>query len=226
MPLTFHNAPDCTECDLHQSAHSVGVGTVCFNVGGESALVVVGQNPGHHEDRAGTPFIGPAGKLLKAVYLQPLLRSGINPTIYLTNPVRCGPTSPVPTRSLRICSNRFLIPEIDRIILHHQRVVILATGAPACSVLTTHKLGSPWSLTRDAFSRQPLQWADNAVVYFTYHPAAVLRKHTLGHAVADHLELVRNWFLAAVPTISQPTIIPARPPCLTPPTTTRTGTTP
>jgi hypothetical protein len=50
------------------------------------------------------------------------------------------------------------------------------------------------------------------VVYFTYHPAAVLRKRTLVHAVADHLELVRNWFLGQTPSVTSPTIISPRPP--------------
>jgi DNA polymerase len=211
-PLTFHNHPDCRLCPLHESARSVGVGTTCYHVGGRSALIVIGQNPGADEDRAGIPFIGRSGRLLKSVYLDPLLRSGVDPTVYLTNPARCGPDSPVPPRSLRICSESHLIPEVDRIIQHHSRTVLLATGAPACSVLTGHKLGSPWSLTREAFSKQPLQWGPTSVVYFTYHPAAVLRKRTLGHAVADHLVLVKNWLLADTPTISRPDIIPPRPP--------------
>ena len=211
-PLAFHNHPDCTLCPLHESARSVGVGTVCHHVGGRSALIVVGQNPGADEDRAGIPFIGRSGRLLKSVYIAPLLRSGVDPTVYLTNPARCGPDSPVPSRSLRICSEAHLIPEVDRIIQHHSKTVVLATGSAACSVLSGHKLGSPWSLTREAFSRQPLQWSDTSVVYFTYHPAAVLRKPTLGHVVADHLELIRNWFLELTPTISRPTIIPPGPP--------------
>ena len=215
--LTFQNHPDCRECPLHETARSVGVGTVCHHRGGESALVVVGQNPGTQEDRAGVPFVGPSGQLLKRAYVAPLLQSGVDPTVYLTNPARCGPTSPVPARSLRACSETHLIPELDRITQHHSRVAILATGAPACSALTECKLGSPWSLTRKAFSSQPLAWADNAVVFFTYHPAAVLRKRTLIHAVADHLELVKNWLLSETPLVSRPTIIEPRPPCLTPP---------
>src|SRR5690606_11541411 len=50
----------CTACRLHATRNSV-----VFGVGNPNAdVVVVGEAPGHEEDRRGEPFVGRAGKLL------------------------------------------------------------------------------------------------------------------------------------------------------------------
>lgn len=55
-----HEAADCQACDLWR----VGTQTV-FGQGPASAeVVLVGEQPGDHEDLAGEPFVGPAGRLL------------------------------------------------------------------------------------------------------------------------------------------------------------------
>jgi DNA polymerase len=214
----FETNPSCTACPLYHGAISVCVPTICWHKGGDDALYVLGQNPGAEEDVAGVPFIGRAGKLLKAVYLEPLLKSGLNPTIYLANPARCGPVSPVPDRCLRICWASYGAPELAELAGIHRRIVVLATGAPATFSITGFKLESPWSLAK-AFSNQAFEYAPNITVFWTYHPAYLLRKKVMAHAVADHLELVRQHFLSEGPSISQPHIVRPRPPCLTPPTT-------
>jgi len=223
MKLSFETDPACRACSLWQQAQTVCVTSTCWHQGGEDALWVVGQNPGAEEDKAGIPFIGRAGQLLKKVYLEPLLASGINPTIYLTNPVRCGPISPPPERCWKTCYGLFSGPELDRVIDQHSRVAVLATGAVAVAAITGYKQESHWSLS-EAFNRQGWELTDNCSVFFTYHPAAVLRKRTLAHPVADHLELLRNWFLCTTPSVSQPTIVSPRPPCHS--GTTPTSTTP
>lgn len=207
----FITNPICDACPLHQQARTVCVPTITYHKGGDDALFVLGQNPGREEDQAGQPFIGPAGKLLKAVYLEPLLAAGVNPTIYLTNPVRCGPQSPVPERAIATCYPLYTVPDLRRVANLHRRVVLLGTGAPAVAAVTRHKLGSQWSLTK-AFNRQAFEVDENITAFWTYHPAYVLRKRVMAHAVADHLELVRNFLLAKSPTISEPTIVKPRPP--------------
>src|SRR5687767_10072218 len=54
-------AATCTQCDLYKRATQ----TVFGEGSPRSAIVLVGEQPGHEEDLAGRPFIGPAGRLLE-----------------------------------------------------------------------------------------------------------------------------------------------------------------
>jgi DNA polymerase len=73
-------AESCRRCDLWR------LGTqVVFGEGAKRSLMLVGEQPGDVEDRAGRPFVGPAGKLLREV----LEEVDIAPEdIYLTNAVK------------------------------------------------------------------------------------------------------------------------------------------
>jgi uracil-DNA glycosylase len=53
-------APECRGCELYRDATQV-----VFGDGPERArLMLVGEQPGDSEDKAGEPFVGPAGRLL------------------------------------------------------------------------------------------------------------------------------------------------------------------
>ena len=54
------SARDCTACDLYKT----GTQTVFGEGGPESKLMFVGEQPGDQEDKAGHPFVGPAGRML------------------------------------------------------------------------------------------------------------------------------------------------------------------
>src|SRR4051812_35707718 len=74
-------AADCRGCPLHEPA----IQTV-FGEGDPGAeLVLVGETPGDQEDRAGRPFVGPAGRELdRALEAAGLVRE----RLYLTNAVK------------------------------------------------------------------------------------------------------------------------------------------
>ena len=74
-------AAACTACDLHLR----GTQTV-FGEGLQKArCVFVGEQPGDAEDRAGRPFVGPAGRLLDRA----LEEAGIDRRlVYVTNTVK------------------------------------------------------------------------------------------------------------------------------------------
>lgn len=74
-------AADCRGCELYRDATQV-----VFSDGPARArLVLVGEQPGDHEDREGEPFVGPAGRLLDAA----LEDAGIvREDVYLTNAVK------------------------------------------------------------------------------------------------------------------------------------------
>jgi len=81
---TRAEAMGCTRCPLFE----IGTQTV-FGAGPAAAAVMfVGEAPGAQEDRAGQPFVGPAGKLFD----EALSEAGIDrSTVYVTNAVKHRP---------------------------------------------------------------------------------------------------------------------------------------
>jgi DNA polymerase len=74
-------ALDCKACDLWKT----GTQTVFGEGPSRSQIMFVGEQPGDQEDRAGHPFVGPAGKLLDRA----LEQAGIDhSSVYLTNVVK------------------------------------------------------------------------------------------------------------------------------------------
>src|SRR5438270_3363609 len=74
-------AAKCTDCDLYEHATQT-----VFGEGPEDAdVVLMGEQPGDKEDKAGHPFVGPAGRLLD----QALEEAGIaRERAYVTNAVK------------------------------------------------------------------------------------------------------------------------------------------
>ena len=84
-------ASKCTNCDLYKNATQT-----VFGEGPLSAqLMLIGEQPGDHEDRVGKPFVGPAGRLLD----EALEDAGIDRTkTYVTNAVKHFKWMPQGTR--------------------------------------------------------------------------------------------------------------------------------
>ena len=75
------DAADCKACPLWKGATQTvfGEGTA------DSKLMLVGEQPGDYEDRAGHPFVGPAGRILD----QAMEAAGIpRASAYVTNAVK------------------------------------------------------------------------------------------------------------------------------------------
>jgi DNA polymerase len=71
----------CTRCPLHCNATQA----VCGEGPARAALMIVGEQPGDHEDLAGRPFVGPAGQLFDKVAQEAGLDRG---DAYVTNAVK------------------------------------------------------------------------------------------------------------------------------------------
>ena len=56
-------AAHCTRCELYEAATQ----TVFGEGRADAWLVLVGEQPGDQEDKAGEPFVGPAGRVLAEV---------------------------------------------------------------------------------------------------------------------------------------------------------------
>ena len=74
-------AEGCKGCDLYLNANQT-----VFGAGAQNAdMMLVGEQPGDQEDKAGAPFVGPAGKLLDKA----LVAAGVDrDRLYVTNAVK------------------------------------------------------------------------------------------------------------------------------------------
>lgn len=74
-------AADCRGCELWEPATQV-----VFSAGADDGrIALVGEQPGDSEDRAGVPFVGPAGKLLQRAVAE----AGMDRAqVYVTNAVK------------------------------------------------------------------------------------------------------------------------------------------
>ena len=81
VPKLASAAEQCRGCELWEDATQV-----VFSRGRASArIALVGEQPGDQEDRAGEPFVGPAGKVLADA----LEAASLDPSrVYLTNAVK------------------------------------------------------------------------------------------------------------------------------------------
>ena len=139
-------------------------------------LAIVGEAPGHDEDQAGRPFVGPSGELLDAL----LQEAGINRNdCYLTNVVKFRPPDNdlkrLPELGLNIVDcQRELIDELDQLAPN----CVLALGNTALQALTG-KTGIKQyrgSVLRSLNHRHK--------VAVTFHPAHLLRQ--AGGEVAEY----------------------------------------
>lgn len=85
-------AATCTRCQLYANATQT-----VFGEGKRRAIMLVGEQPGDQEDRAGRPFVGPAGRLLREL----LAEAGIaEDGVYVTNAVKHFKWRPRGTRRI------------------------------------------------------------------------------------------------------------------------------
>jgi len=148
--------------------------------------MLVGEQPGDLEDRAGHPFVGPAGKLLDAA----LTEAGIDRTrVYVTNAVKHFKFVPIERgRRLHKKPNAAEIRACHPWLQEEMRLlkprVIVALGATAAQAL----LGKQFRVTQDRGKPIPFQPAE--VVIATVHPSSVLR------APDDRRQEAREEFIA------------------------------
>jgi DNA polymerase len=151
---------------------TLGTQTVFGEGPRQADVMFVGEQPGDQEDKAGRPFVGPAGKLLDRA----LEEAGIDrETVYVTNAVKHfkwerGERS---TRRIHKKPNdaeiRACRPWLDSEIALVRPRVIITLGATASQAL----LGKQFRVTKDRGKPIPSPVAE--AVFATVHPASVLR---------------------------------------------------
>jgi DNA polymerase len=159
-------AEGCRGCELWKDATQV-----VFGEGPRSSsLMLVGEQPGDHEDREGEPFVGPAGKLLgRALDAAEIERDAV----YLTNAVKHFKWRPRGKRRLHqtpragevAACRPWLEAEIEAVAPEG----LLALGATASRSV----FGPAVKVTRDR--GQLLETPLARVASVTVHPSAILR---------------------------------------------------
>jgi uracil-DNA glycosylase len=160
-------AAGCRGCDLWINASQT-----VFGEGPKLAeVMLVGEQPGDQEDRAGHPFVGPAGRLLDHALLEAGIDRG---RVYVTNSVKHFKFVQIERgRRLHKKPNaaeiRACHPWLEEEIRVVKPRVIVALGATASQVL----LGKDFRVTRDRGKPIPSEWAEAIVA--TVHPSSILR---------------------------------------------------
>lgn len=159
-------AAHCRACPLWQT----GTQTV-FGEGSRTAVALfVGEQPGEQEDRAGKPFVGPAGQLFDRA----LHAAGIDRTqLYVTNVVKHFKWVAKGPRRIHQSPNKGEVtacrPWLTAEIAAIQPQGIVCLGAVAARAL----LGETFRVTRQRGEFLPSPLASWIVA--TIHPSAILR---------------------------------------------------
>jgi uracil-DNA glycosylase len=159
-------AAGCTACPLHADATQT-----VFGQGLKRAeMMLVGEQPGDHEDREGEPFVGPAGRVLD----EALDRVGIERTeVYVTNAVKHFKWEARGRRRIHQRPNVMEMnacrPWLEAEVAVVKPDVIVALGAVAARSL----YGTAVRVMRDRGSLVDSDLAPIATV--TVHPSSLIR---------------------------------------------------
>ena len=166
LPALKKAAASCEGCNIYKRATQ----TVFGEGPKEATVVFVGEQPGDYEDRAGRPFVGPAGRMFDKALAEARLERG---KVYVTNAVKHFKWKPMgkrrkherPLASEIAACFPWLEAEVE--VIRPQILVCL--GATAARVI----FGDSFRITRDRGRFAPTRWAPKTIA--TYHPSAVLR---------------------------------------------------
>src|SRR5262249_45216014 len=133
-------------------------------------LMLVGEQPGDSEDRAGLPFVGPAGRVLDAA----LADAGIDRSrAYVTNAVKHFKSVPRGKRRIHQRPDRYEIERcrwwLDREIDVITPQLIVALGATAAGAMAGH------AVTISKMRGRKIAVREGVDALVTVHPSYILR---------------------------------------------------
>ena len=187
-------AARCEGCELFRDATQ----TVFGQGSATATMMLVGEQPGDSEDKAGEPFVGPAGRLLDRA----LEEAGIDrSTVYVTNAVkhfRFTTTADSARRLHAKPSNRHVTachPWLEAELTALTPEVVVALGAiaaqallgPKFRVTQQHGQRLEWPPLTGLFAGSPIPIGH---VIATIHPSAVLRARTPADRETAYTQLV------------------------------------
>jgi uracil-DNA glycosylase family protein len=166
LTAVAHDAKDCRRCPLYRFATQTvfGEGPV------HAPVMLVGEQPGDHEDLQGRPFVGPAGRILDRA----LADAGVKRSrVYVTNAVKHFKFEPRGKRRLHKKPNAgeieackwWLDQELDII----KPALTVALGATAARALAGRAM--PIGTSRGHL----VEFRDGLPGLVTIHPSFLLR---------------------------------------------------
>jgi uracil-DNA glycosylase len=168
LPCLRQAAASCKACDLWKAATQ----TVFGEGRADATVMLVGEQPGDLEDRAGRPFVGPAGKLLD----QALVEAGIDRSdVYVTNVVKHFKWSAAERGKKRIHKKprdseiQACRPWLDAELAVVKPKILVCLGATAAQSL----LGKDFRVSRQRGQIIESPLAPHVVA--TVHPSSILR---------------------------------------------------
>jgi uracil-DNA glycosylase family protein len=175
-------AAGCRNCELWRDATQ----TVFGEGPSPAPMMMVGEQPGDQEDRAGRPFVGPAGHVLD----EALERAGIDRSqVYLTNAVKHFKWEARGKRRIHKTPSQIEIIACQpwfaaQLRAVQPRVLVLLGAVAAKSVM-----GRSFRVTTQRGT--PLEGPAGSTVVATVHPSSILRgepedrKARTGELVSD-----------------------------------------
>jgi uracil-DNA glycosylase len=156
----------CRGCDLWENATQTvfGAGPV------PAKVMLVGEQPGDREDREGSPFVGPAGRLLD----EALESAGLNrDEVYVSNVVKHFKWTAKGKRRIHQKPNAqeisACVPWLREELARVRPEVLLCLGATAAQAL----LGRSFKVTQHR--GEPVESDLAPCVMATVHPSSILR---------------------------------------------------
>jgi len=174
---------ECTRCPLYRYATQVvpGEGPA------KARIMLVGEQPGDKEDIAGTPFVGPAGRVLDKA----IAEAGIDrKQVFVTNAVKHFKFTPRGKRRLHKKPNAHEIErcrwwlDLERAILKPK--VVVALGATAVRSL----MGKPMTIGK--IRGKAIEMPDGGRMVATIHPSYLLRIRDDHDKAAQYRLFVRD----------------------------------
>jgi uracil-DNA glycosylase len=166
LPKLRDAAAGCQACDLWKT----GTQTVFGEGAAKAEALFVGEQPGDQEDKAGVPFVGPAGQLFDRA----LDEAGIDRSLaYVTNVVKHFKWQARGKRRIHQKPNWSEIvacrPWLDAELAVVKPRVLVCLGATAAQAL----LGRQFRVTQHR--GEPVESELAPVVIATVHPSSILR---------------------------------------------------
>lgn len=188
LTLLRKNAAHCKACDLWK----MGTQTVFGEGPPRAKLMFVGEQPGDREDRAGHPFVGPAGMLLDRALVEAGIDRG---EVYVTNAVKHFKWEPRGKRRIhkkpRASEIEACRPWLESEIAVIKPELVVCLGATAAQAL----LGKGFSVLRQR--GKILRSVLAPRVMATVHPSSLLRAPDDKERHAQMARFVRDLKTAA-----------------------------